>query len=254
MAKKEFYHDIDLVKVGQILNARVHNVTTAERTTLGGTLNTNHTGLAVFDTDEDFPYWWDGAQWISAAPTVAGAMVYKGAYSDTANEPANPEVGHVYLWTGADATLTWAGKTFSPDATIETNDQLIYRGSDTWDIYDGSEEQASETVAGIMALATQAEAIAGLVTDEAITPATLHAVINSLELSKTYFETATLTAFTPYTVNHGLNLQNKDAFVLRVADSTGSEIEVDVDSTDANNCTVTSFLGLTDVRIAVVGS
>jgi predicted heme/steroid binding protein len=62
---KEFYHDVDL-KANQLFNSRVHNITTASRTTLGASLSTSSKGYMVYDTDLSSPYFWDGTQWKAA--------------------------------------------------------------------------------------------------------------------------------------------------------------------------------------------
>lgn len=69
----DYYHNLDLKKVSELLNARVHNVTTSERTTLGTSLGVDNTGLHVYDTDLDLPYYWTGTAWAPAAP-AAGAF------------------------------------------------------------------------------------------------------------------------------------------------------------------------------------
>lgn len=248
MAVKEFYHDIDLVKVSEILNYRVHNVTTAERATLGGTLNANHAGLHVYDTDLVQPYYWDGTQWLQAA-NVTTAMDYRGAIAFNATEPASPEVGDVYVFNSAGVN-TWAGAT----ETVEIGDLAIYNGTD-WDYVQQNTVDASETVAGVVELATDAEALTGTATGLAITPANLASVIASLKLAKTYFQSGvTLAADVAFGVAHNLSLQNKDSFTISVKDSAGSEISVDVDSVDANNATITSNVALTGITVTVVGA
>lgn len=54
-----YYHDINLVK-NQLINAKLHPVSTVERTALVSTLNSNDQGLIVYDKDETFFYGWDG--------------------------------------------------------------------------------------------------------------------------------------------------------------------------------------------------
>jgi len=69
-----------------------------------------------------------------------------------------------------------------------------------------------------------------------------------------YFtSTATTTANTPLTINHGLNLQNKDSFIPSVKNSAGSEISVDIDSVDVNNITITTAVALTNMRVSIIG-
>lgn len=129
--------DLDFSLVAQILNARLHNVTTSQRTSLGNSLTGSNTGLVVYDTDEKQIYTWDGSQFI---PTkVQGAMVYKGAHTSLTTAPANPDIGFTYVFTGTAGTLTWVGQTFSPYADIDHGDVLIYRGADNWDIIEGND-------------------------------------------------------------------------------------------------------------------
>lgn len=253
MATKDFYHNIDLKEVSQLLNARIHNVTTAERTTLGGGLNTNHKGLHVWDTDEELQYYWDGAQWVQGVSTIVGAMIYKGTHANLATEPANKEIGHVYVLTTG-GTITWAGQTIEPNTSVQANDQVIYRGGDIWDVVQGDADEATETSLGLVELASQAEVDAGTDTTRSITPATLNQwATNNASPSVYYTNAETLVALTPKTITHNLNLQNKDAFTIRVAASNGSDISVDVDSVDTNSLTITSVLPLTGVKVTVIG-
>jgi hypothetical protein len=62
MAASIYYYDIDLNK-NKLLNARLHPVTTAERTTLGGGYNSADKGILVYDTTESVFYGWDGNIW-----------------------------------------------------------------------------------------------------------------------------------------------------------------------------------------------
>lgn len=59
---KALYYDIDLKK-NQILNAKLHPLTTAERTTLGASLGTADKGISVYDTTLKTLFSWDGTAW-----------------------------------------------------------------------------------------------------------------------------------------------------------------------------------------------
>lgn len=63
MAVKKYYHDIDLVRVGALLNFRIQNITEYDRIQLGLELGSNNIGLPVYDTDGKRIYIWDGAEW-----------------------------------------------------------------------------------------------------------------------------------------------------------------------------------------------
>lgn len=174
MSEKVFAHDIGLAKVGQLLNVRIHNVSTAQRGTLAGLLTAANDGLHVWDTDLKMQYYWDGANFVQGVSTITGAMVYKGAYASLTVTPSALATGHVYVMTAA-GTLTWATQTFSPSADVQVGDQVVYRAADAWDVVQGNAVAASETVAGIIMLATTASVIAGTDALTAITPAALTA-------------------------------------------------------------------------------
>lgn len=143
MAVKEFFHDIDLVKVGQLANARKQNLTTVQRNALAATLGPENEGLFVWDTTEKRGYTWDGTAFVGEAAAA----------------PQN----------------------------------------------------------------------------------------------KTFFTTLNVTAVTPTTVAHNLALTDKDSFIARIADSTGSEISLDIDSVDVDSFTLRSLVALTGVKVTVVG-
>jgi hypothetical protein len=62
-----------------------------------------------------------------------------------------------------------------------------------------------------------------------------------------------ITASTPFTVNHNLALSDKDFFTIRVCDSNGSSISVDVDSVNTNSLTLTSLVDLTGIKVFIIG-
>lgn len=256
MAQKEFYHDINLLRVSQLKDFRVHNLTTTERDTLAAALGAANEGIHVWDTTEKRQYYWDGATFVPGVSqsAVTGGMVYKGAISDSATAPVSPEVGFTYVWQGGEATLTWAGQTFSPDAQVSNGDQIIYRETNTWDVFQADVDIATETEAGIAEIATQAEANAATADDKIITPAKLQGFVVARGFAKTYFAGAVnTTALTPFTVSHNLGLQNKDSYVISVKDSASSEIMVDVDSVDSNSLTITTNVSTTNLKVTVIG-
>jgi hypothetical protein len=62
---QKYYHSIDLL-TNQLLNSRLHNISTADRISLGLTLTSNSKGYMVYDTTLNKPYFWDGTQWAVA--------------------------------------------------------------------------------------------------------------------------------------------------------------------------------------------
>lgn len=73
-SSKSFYYDIDLQN-NVLFNAKIHPVTTAERSTLGGSLNSDDKGLFVYDTDQLGLYLWDGNEW--QAPSLSQEQLDK---------------------------------------------------------------------------------------------------------------------------------------------------------------------------------
>lgn len=62
MALQRIYVDYDFNQ-NQVLNARQHPLTTAQRTALGATLGPLGEGMLVFDIDENLLYAWTGSEW-----------------------------------------------------------------------------------------------------------------------------------------------------------------------------------------------
>ena len=65
---KEYYHNIDLL-ANQLLNSRLHNITTAARLILGGSLTAQDKGYQVYDTNLLSPFYWNGSAWTSTSAT-----------------------------------------------------------------------------------------------------------------------------------------------------------------------------------------
>ena len=86
-SSKAFYYDIDLQK-NSLFNAKIHPVTTAERSTLGNSLNTANKGLIVYDTTELAVYIWNGNIWQKVGLSQTDLDNIAAAYNQTVTEVA----------------------------------------------------------------------------------------------------------------------------------------------------------------------
>lgn len=253
MAKKEFYHDIDLVKVGQLVNARVQNVTDAQMSTLAGTLGADNKGLVVYNVDQLALYVWNGTAFVEQAIEVAGDLIFKGVVDASTSLDAQVEKisGYQYV-VGTAGTLTATGVTFEPSATVEVGDVFFFTAADKAYVVQRNDLYATEGQSGNIRLATQAEVNAGVEATEAVTPATLQGKLDDGKYTSAYFASVNLAAATPFTVTHNLGLQDRDAFTVNTMFGN-SQISLDVDSVDSNSITLTSLVPLTGVKVTVVG-
>ena len=131
MATKKFYHDIDLVSVGQLLNARLHNVDNSGRATLAATpLTVDHKGLQVWDTDDNAPYIWNGTAWVRDALVVTGDVVFRGTVdaSGSLDAQATAAAGNQYV-VSVGGTPSMTGVTFTPDSAVEPGDVILFTSS-----------------------------------------------------------------------------------------------------------------------------
>jgi len=247
MATKEFYHDIDLVKVGSLLNARFQNLDNTAMAALAATLSGANKGLTIYNTEQEKLFVWDGAEFDSVSGLVAGAMTFKGVVAFDATEPVAPATGDTYIFSTA-GTNTWEGST-----VVEIGDSAIWNGT-AWNFLQANVVASSETVAGVIELATQTEVNTGTDPNRAVTPATLTGKLSNYAAAKVYFASSVnVSADTPFTVNHNLALQNRNSFTINVMDSSHSAVNVDVDSVNTNSLTITSSVALTGLSVSVIG-
>jgi len=247
MADKRVAVSLDLTK-NQIKNFAAHNVTTAQRTTLGGTLGVSNKGIIVTDTDEPNVYYWNGSAWVNLSQVIANAMNLKGEISNANTNPAypaTPAVGDVWIITTNAGTV---GGT-----TVEVGDQLIYSTSG-WFVLQANLGAASETAAGYIEIATQAETNTGTDDARAITPLKLKTNLD-LNRPKIYRTTlASLASGTPTVVTHNLGLGNANDYIVQFRDSSGSIVLSDI-GTSVNSITIEQNTGsaLTNLEVVVIG-
>ena len=179
MATKAFYHDIDMQQVGELLNARVHNVTSAELTTLAGTLGAANRGLVVYNSTDSSLYTWNGSSFDQYAVEVTGDISFAGIINPTSSSSITPEAGKQYVVDTAGALSTQGGAiTYTPSGNVEVGDVVLFTSATTASIMERNLEQATETTLGTIRLSSQAEVDAGAVSDEAVTPSTLHGYVD----------------------------------------------------------------------------
>lgn len=244
MATRQFTVNID--GGNQSLIAwKIYPLTTANRT--GLSLGAGDEGLIVYDTDLNKLYGWTGAAWEAIGAAVTGAVVFKGLVNFDASEPGSPATGDMYIFQTA-GTNTW-----NTSDVVQVGDQAIWDGTN-WQFFQSNVLSASETVSGVIELATQAEVTAVTDAVRAVTPATLGGYRTAKKIPYVYFSSSeTLVAETPKTITHNLNLQNKDAYILSVKDGSGAELSIDNDGVDANSLTITSNIAFAAVNVTVIG-
>jgi hypothetical protein len=152
----------------------------------------------------------------------AGALIYKGEYNPVTNTPnvGLPATGVKTGWT----YVVSVDGTFLGES-VEAGDMIIAKIDNpgttraNWQIVNKNIPAivaASTTVAGIIMIATTAEALAGVDNTKAITPLTLAAVLDSRVggYAANIGDGSTLS----YTVTHGLNTQDVSITLFRVSD------------------------------------
>lgn len=235
---------LDFQKVGIIKDSLINPVTTAQRTTLAGTLGVNNKGLAAYDTDELKFYVWTGTA-FAVNPVVQSGLTPRGNVAYNATEPVSPLTGDLYVFTTA-GTNTW-----NTSDVVQIGDYVYWDGT-IWQFVQGNVVLATTSIAGIVQIATQGEVNTGTDTSKSVTPATLKSWSETKALAKVYFVTGlTLVADTPLTVTHNLGLQNRNSFTFNLMISNSSA-DVDVDSIDANNLSLTSSVAAT-ADITIIG-
>jgi len=110
---KEYFHDVDL-KANQLFNSRLHNITTADRITLGGGLSTADKGYQVYDIDLLTPFFWDGGQWNAASSITIPTLQEVTTVGNITTDPIY--MGGLYVYDSANGTY----------ANIDTTDGFSF--------------------------------------------------------------------------------------------------------------------------------
>jgi hypothetical protein len=246
MAMKTTYTGHDFQKVGIIKDARQNPLSSAARATLAATLGAGHVGLLTTDTADGLLWTWNGTAFVPAVLASTSGLTPKGNIAYNATEPSSPTLGDLYVFFTAGVN-TWA----AGSVEVQVSDQVYWDGT-VWQYIQGNVIQATETIRGISEIATQAETNTGSDDERFVTPLKLASYQSTRQSAKTYFASGiTLVADTPYTITHSLGLQNRDAFVADFKVSNSSA-DVDFDSIDANNLSITSNIAVTGT-ITVIG-
>ncbi|MEN8721165.1 MAG: hypothetical protein ABF296_12980 [Oceanococcaceae bacterium] len=257
----DFLHNLNGYNVAQLLGTRLHNVDDAAETTLAGELGASNAGLIIFNTDAGMIKTWDGTQFVAYSFNMDGDVVFKGTLDasvaiDDAGQPQTiePVAGYQYVVSTAGTFAPGAsGVTLQGNQALEVGDMVLFTSATEAYSIQRNDVYATETVDGNIRLATQAEVDAGAEATEAVTPATLQGKLDAAQYVRGYTAIVNTTALTPATVNHALNLVDPAAFTVNVMDSSGNQVNVDVDAVDADNLTLTTLLGQTDLRVTVMG-
>jgi hypothetical protein len=157
----------DLLKAtNDAVTAGAYTLPVATTTTLGGVKAGTNIAIAT-----------DGT--ISAS--VTGAITYAGTLDVTVAAPATPTADGLYVVSKAGTAHT--SFTGAAGATVAAGDWLLYDGA-KWDhisaVAAATTPDATDSVKGIIRIATNTEATTGTATDLAITPAQLKVVNDAI--------------------------------------------------------------------------
>lgn len=179
MASKKFLHDLDLIGVSELKSARIHNVSAMQMAAMQGGLGFSNVGMIVYNTTDSTLYTWNGSSFDKYAYEVLGDVQFKGVINPVSSASIVPAAGHQYVVDTAGELSTQTGTiTYSPSATVEVGDVVLFTSATTASIIERSLDQATTSSLGTIRIAEQGEVDAGVVADEAVTPATLHGYVN----------------------------------------------------------------------------
>ena len=173
MAIKQFYHSIDLVKIGQLVDARFQNVTdTEEQALVDGGLSGENAGLVIYNTTTSTLKIWSGTEFRSVSSDIEGDIVFKGVINPTnlASKISDAKKGFQFVADVA-ADLVIGGTSHE----VEVGDVVLFTHEEgatvEATVFNRNIDAATTDVAGIVELATVAETTDGTAGDRAITPA-----------------------------------------------------------------------------------
>lgn len=246
MANQRIMHDIDLAQVGQIIDARIQNVTAAEKSALAGTLGAGNAGLFVYDTDDEALNIWDGATFRTVSPDITGDVIFKGLInpSNAATIAADASLaqGHQYIVDAA-GTLTASGVTFTPTADVEVGDMVLWTSTTTASVINKNFNEATETESGTVELATQAEVDAGTDTERAVTPATLAGSQLSTDKDTNETDIAALEAKIGESGGNYLSLDTTSQTVIEAINELRTSLLLDSDEVVSNDSDLAALAG-----------
>lgn len=234
MARNRFF-DLIMNAGAVIVNLRFPNSATAPVSP--------YEGQTYFDTASKKFMGWNGTAWVDLSQVMTGAATIKGEITNANTSPAfpsSPATGDIWFITTNAGTVG--------GIEVEIGDQLV-RGTTNWFVLQANTMSASETRAGVIELATQAEANAGSDATRALTPATLAGYLANFFYARRVSQNITsLVANTTTNVTHGLNLATP---VVQVWQG-GEEIDLHIQSVSANVISVTSNTTLANVSVIII--
>jgi len=263
MAGTPFNTDIDMLNVSRILN--LPNATDPQEPATLAQLDAVVEGLAWKDSTRVATQ--SNINLSAPGGSIDGVTMATSDRTLVKAQTSPPENG-IYIWNGAAVPMTRApdASTFAEleQAVVSveegTDSDITYRQTaingtiDTddvfWTAFGTAAPSASETVAGVIELATQAEVNTGSDTVRAVTPATL---AGSTHSAKRYSTTFGDGSNTNYIITH--NLGTRDVVhLIRLAGSPYDTVICEVEHTDTNNLTVKTNVAPTtnEYRITVI--
>jgi hypothetical protein len=260
MATKVFLHDLDL-NLNQLLNAKFQILATDPVSPIEGQF--------WYNSADDRVKYYDGTstQQVANLNDIVGLLNYKGSYDAAGNTPnlTTPAVGAVEK--GDVYTVTVAGNFFTE--SVQVGDMLIAEIDDpsslaNWTVVEQNLNAASETVAGYIRIATQAETDAGVSDTITITPLKLATYLSNLNYTQKYsvdlngaVEVDVVRVFgggqTTFTVTHGLNTLDVQVEAREIA--TGDYAEFSIQAVTANTVDLKANGNIADgvYRTVIIG-
>ena len=188
---------------------------------------------------------------------ITGALTYRSGYNATTNTPnldSSPSAGDILQ--GYVYVVTSDGTFYTE--SVQTGDMLFAEVDNPsslsdWTIVNKNIPDivdATETDKGIIRIATQAEVNTGVVTDAAVTPATLVAFYNAQESNSGHSVNKGDGTATSFDIPH--NIGTKGVIVQAFEDATGDQVGILARRTDNNTVRILVNQVLTNNQLRIL--